>query len=152
MELRVSGRSAGLAAASAIDDFSLRDGTIIHRVGTGLARVADPALPFGILALYVEALGHGTPNAVAIHVRSRKKLLRAPDGALQKLYEFTIGNTYYRLDRAARDEAIHAALLSIADSLHAEFPSPGMVALTQQIRDGVHCANPRQGPASGAPR
>ena len=98
---------------------------------------AQFAVARGAARVRLEALDHGTPNAVAIHVRSRKKLLRAPDGALQKLYEFTIGNTYYRLDRAARDEAIHAALSSIADGLDAEFPSPGMMALTQQIRDGV---------------
>lgn len=134
MDLIISGRSEGLAAASAINDFMIREGTVTSVLQTHLKVLQAPSLPFEILGIYVEAIDHTKPSDLPIVVRPQKKLVRSRSGPSQKMYELTIGNAYYQLDAPARREAICRALLSIAVSLDAEFPSAEGRALAGRIR------------------
>jgi len=134
MDLVVSGRSEGLAAASAINDFMIRERTVTSVLQVDLKSLPALSLPFEILGIYVEAIDHTKPSDLPIAVHPQKKLVRARSGPSQKMYELTIGNAYYQLDAPARRRAICGALLSIAESLDAEFSSPDGRALAERIR------------------
>jgi hypothetical protein len=134
MELIISGRSEGLAAASAINDFFIREGTATCVLQTHLKLLQMPSLPFQALGIYIEAMDHTKPSSSPITVDPQKKLVGSRSGQSQKMYELTIGNGYYQLDAPARRAAICSALLSIAENLDAEFPSADGRALADRIR------------------
>ncbi|WP_395681565.1 hypothetical protein [Dokdonella sp.] len=134
MELIISGRSEGLAAASAINDFFIREGTAMYVLQTHLKLLQMPSLPFHALGIYIEALDHTKPSSSPITVQPQKKLVGSRSGQSQKMYELTIGNGYYQLDAPARRAAICSAFVSIAESLDAEFPSADGRALADRIR------------------
>jgi hypothetical protein len=134
MELIISGRSEGFAAASAINDFFSREGTATYVLQTRLKLLSAPSLPFQALGIYIEALDHTKPSSSPTTVQPQKKLVGSRSGQSQKMYELTIGNGYYQLDAPARHAAICSALVSIAESLDAEFPSADGRALADRIR------------------
>lgn len=134
MELNISGRSEGLAASSAINDFFIREGTATHLLNANISTLKDLSLPFESLGIFVEALNHTLPSSIPILIASQKKLIRTQSGKFQKMYDFTISNAYYQLGRVPRNRAVASALLRIADQIKTEFCSNGGEALASEFQ------------------
>jgi hypothetical protein len=137
MQLNISGRSVGLAAASALNDFFIREGTATCALQSQLRQLPVLSLPFAVLGIYIEAVDHTLPSSMPIAVRPQKRLVSTGIGGLQKVFELRIGNAYYQLGRDARNEAIRAALLSVAEALENEFPPSEASLLARAICETV---------------
>lgn len=140
IELSISGRSEGLAASSNIAMFSARGGSITDLLTHRLHASADIALPFGVLGIWIEALDHTEERVRAedIEVDSVKKLMKHHTGSVQKLFELTIGNSFYRLSTGEKRLAIARAFSRIAKLVAEEFPGAHGLSLSRLISDSAN--------------
>ena len=139
IELSISGRSEGLAASSNISILSIRDGSITELLANRLVNESQIALPFRVLGIWVEALSHidtrRDPGAVS--VKSVTRLTRHRSGGSQKLFELTIGNSFYCLSSGDKAAAIARAFTQVASAIAQEFPDHNGLALARLISDSV---------------
>lgn len=140
IELSISGRSEGLAASSNIAVFYARDGSITDLLSHRLRSSVDITLSFGVLGIWIEALDHTDERVLAddIEVESVKKLMKHHSGSLQKLFELTIGNSFYRLSTGEKRLAIARAFSRVAKLVAEEFPGIHGLSLSRLIADSAN--------------
>ena len=138
----MSGRAEGLAACSAMEFFSLTEGTITDNLSRKVGDSIGISLPFEILTIYVEALPHdlklSMPAAHDIKVRSVRKLGRFRTGQTMKVFEFTLTyDNFYSLSSPERRDRAAAAFLKMAELTRKEFRNDDGERLASLI---IECA------------
>jgi len=139
MDVNVSGRSVGLAASSNINIFSVQDNHITGILARKLHSRDDIELPFGIIGIYVEALDHKIErtSGEVIETRSIKKFMKHHSGKAQKMFELTIGSSFYVLSSQQKKAAIAQAFSAVSKNIAEEFPNPCGLALAMVIAESA---------------